>query len=110
MVIELDAGGAPRVNEDGSIPGRAASKLISCTETWSADPDAAWVKKGKKSHFGYCSYVRVDSNDGYIRGLHTAPANESETPHLQKALAACDFKPARVYAVTSGCKLIQCSD
>ena len=42
--------------------------------------------------------MSVDSGDGYIRGVHTAPANESETPHLQKAVAVCDFKPARVYA------------
>ncbi|MEP6605256.1 MAG: transposase, partial [Nitrosospira sp.] len=98
MIIELDTAGAPKVNEDGSILGRAASKLISCTETQSADPDATWVKKGKRSHFGYRSHVSVDSGDGYIRCVHTAPANESETPHLQNALAACDFKPARVYA------------
>ena len=32
MIIELDTAGAPKVNEDGSIPGRAASKLMSCTE------------------------------------------------------------------------------
>jgi transposase, IS5 family len=42
--------------------------------------------------------VSVDSGDGYIRGVHTAPANESETTHLQKAVAVCDFKPAQVYA------------
>ena len=57
-----------------------------------------WVKKGKQSHFGYRSYVSVDSGDGYIRGVHTAPANENETPHLQNALAVCGFKPARAYA------------
>jgi IS5 family transposase len=98
MIIELDSAGAPKVNEDASIPGRTTSKLISCTETRSVDPDATWVKKGKRSHFGYRSYVSVDSKDGYIRGVHTAPANESETTHLQKAVAVCDFKPARVYA------------
>lgn len=97
MIIELDSAGAPRINEDGSIPG-ATSKSIRCTETQSADPDATWVKKGKRSHFGYRSYVSVDNKDGYIRGIHTAPANESETTHLQNAVAACDFKPARVYA------------
>jgi len=101
MVIELDAAGAPRINEDGSIPGSMAvisPQLARSTETWSADPDAAWVKKGWISHFGYRSYVTVDNKDGYIRGVHTAPANESETTHLQTALAVCDFKPTRVYA------------
>lgn len=60
-------------------------------------PYATWVKKGKRSHFGYRSYVSVDSKDGYIRGVHTASANESETMHLQKVVTVCDFKPA-VYA------------
>jgi transposase, IS5 family len=42
MVIELDAAGAPRINEDGSIPGSMAvisPQLARSTETWSADPD-----------------------------------------------------------------------
>jgi hypothetical protein len=49
MIIELDTKGAPKVNEDGSIPGRATSKLISCTETQSVDPDATWVRSADKA-------------------------------------------------------------
>lgn len=49
MIIELDTAGATRINEDGSIPGRAASKLTSCTETQSADPDATWVRSTSKA-------------------------------------------------------------
>jgi transposase, IS5 family len=47
----------------------------------SADPDARWVKKGSKYYFGYRAYFAVDSNDGYVRGVHSAPANQSVECH-----------------------------
>jgi IS5 family transposase len=68
------------------------------TETLSADPDATWLKKGKKSHFGFRSYASVDAQDGYVRGVHTAPANQSETTHFKAAVKSADFKPKRTYA------------
>lgn len=64
----------------------------------SVDPDATWIKKGGKSSFGFRSYVTVDSGDGYVRGVHTAPANESEFNHFAPALAAADFTPERAYS------------
>ena len=54
--IELDAAGAPKFHEDGTMPCSTAMtspKRPSCTGTRSADPDATWVRKGKKNHFGY---------------------------------------------------------
>lgn len=35
--------------------------------------DATWLKKGKKSYFGYCSYLMVDKQAAYICEEHTAP-------------------------------------
>ncbi|MEO7560299.1 MAG: transposase [Nitrosospira sp.] len=70
MIIELDATGAPKFNEDGSIArgtATASPKLADCTETRSGDPDATWVRKGKKNHFGYSRYVTVASEGSYIR-------------------------------------------
>lgn len=64
----------------------------------SVDPDATWVKKGSRSHFGYRTYVVVDDGNGYIRGVHTAPANQSETTHFEATLKRADFIPERVYA------------
>jgi IS5 family transposase len=69
---------------------------VVCTETQSADPDASWLKKGSKFHFGYRSYVTVDAQDGYVRGAHTAPANESEVSHLEHALDAAHITPTRL--------------
>jgi transposase, IS5 family len=68
------------------------------THTRSVDPDATWLKKGSKSYFGFRTYTSVDAQDGYIRGVHSAPANQSETRHFEPALKSCDFTPERVYA------------
>ena len=65
ITLEMDVEGKAVQFEDGSQPG------ISCTEEHSADPDATWLKKGKKSQFGYCGYLVVDAQNGYVRGdLH----------------------------------------
>lgn len=92
ITLETDQAGQAVIQEDGT------QSSITCSETQSADPDATWVKKGKKSHFGYRSYVTVDAQDGYVRGVHTAPANESETRHLIPALDVAHITPTRVYA------------
>ncbi|MBK9663932.1 MAG: hypothetical protein IPO71_13655 [Nitrosomonas sp.] len=51
----MDAEGKAVQFEDGGQPG------ISCTKEQSADPDATWLKKGKKSQFGYRSYLVMDA-------------------------------------------------
>ncbi|MBK9661934.1 MAG: hypothetical protein IPO71_02050 [Nitrosomonas sp.] len=43
------------------------------------------AEKGKKSQFGYRSYLVVDAQDGYVRGIHT-PANQSEMIHFEAAI------------------------
>ncbi len=62
----------------------------------SADRDARWLKKGKKSYFGYRGYVRTDEGDGYIETVEVRPANESEIKMLEKM--AEGSKAKRVYA------------
>jgi IS5 family transposase len=58
--VATDAEQQPVTYEDGSQPG--------CVEeSQSADPDATWVKKGKKSYFGYHSYAVTDE-EGYLIG------------------------------------------
>jgi IS5 family transposase len=42
--------------------------------------------------------VTVDAQDGYVRGVHTAPANESEVTHLERALDAARITQNRLYA------------
>jgi len=47
----------------------------------SKDPDARWLKKGKKSHFGYQAFSRCDA-EGFIEKTHVTPANLSEQKQL----------------------------
>lgn len=92
ITLETDAEGTPITHEDGSSPG------IVCTERHSADNDATWLKKGGKSHYGYRSYLTVDAEHGYVRGVHTAPANQSEVTHFETAIANAHIDANRVYA------------
>ena len=48
----------------------------------SADPDAAWLKKGRKSTFGYKLFAVVDE-DGFVRHMETTPANQSEVTYFE---------------------------
>ena len=52
----------------------------------SADPDARWLKKGSRYHFGYKGFVTVEGKHGFIRGLHVTPANRSEVKELETAV------------------------
>ena len=54
----------------------------------SADSDARWLKKGTKSHFGCRVFTRVDESDGYVRWLHTTPANASEQTQFATIVAS----------------------
>ncbi len=51
-----------------------------------ADPDATWLKKGSKSHFGYQSFVQCDA-EGFVEHTHTTPANLAETKELERAVS-----------------------
>ena len=52
--------------------------------TYSDDPDATWIKKGKKPYYGYKGHLSVDSKEGYILGGHVTPANTADTAEFKK--------------------------
>lgn len=81
-----------------ALQSATTSQVQMVPHVHSADPDARWVKKGTKYYFGYRGYLAVDSNDGYVRGVHSAPANQSEMRHFGATVDAADFKPQRVVA------------
>lgn len=56
----------------------AERKPVHVEVTESKDPDGRWIKKGKKSHYGYKGIISVTKGDGYIQTTHVTPANESE--------------------------------
>lgn len=65
------------------------------TERLSKDPDARWLKKGKKSYFGYKGFMVTDQEDGYIDQVHVTPAHTSEVKELAKVI--CNRQDKRLY-------------
>ena len=57
----------------------------------SKDPDARWLKKGKKCYFGYKGFAIVDT-EGYYDKIHTESANEAEIDKLEKVLEGVKAK------------------
>ena len=44
----------------------------------SCDVDAKWLRKGKKSYYGYNAFLSVDNGDGSINDIDVTPVNVSE--------------------------------
>jgi IS5 family transposase len=64
----------------------------------SADPDAAWLKKGRKSFFGYKLFAAVDG-DGFARHIDMTPANQSEVTYFEAVVKAMPrHRGMRVYS------------
>lgn len=81
-----------------------------CSTSYSNDPDARWLKKGKKTYFGYKGYIRTDSADSFIEKAHVTPANKSECKELGKMTE--DRKQGRIstdkgYASAENRKLLK---
>jgi len=52
--------------------------------TYSADPDATWIKKGNRPYYGYKAHVSVDAKDGYILGGYVTPAHTADTSEFTR--------------------------
>ena len=63
--------------------------------SYSADPDARWLKKGGKSTLGYKAFARCDA-EGFIDKTHTTPANKGESPEFETMIEGA--KAQRVLA------------
>ena len=50
--------------------------------THSVDPDAAWLKKGRKSYYGFKLFAATDE-DGFMRHAQMTPANHSEMTYFE---------------------------
>lgn len=56
------------------------------TVAYSDDPDAMWLKKGKRTCYGYKAHISVESKDGFILGGHVTPANVADITEFKKLL------------------------
>jgi IS5 family transposase len=54
--------------------------------SFSADDDARWIKKGRKSMLGYKGFARTDE-EGFIDKIHVTPANVGESPQFATMIA-----------------------
>lgn len=54
---------------------------------YSDDPDATWIKKGKKAYYGYKAHISVDAQEGFILGGHITPANVADTTECEELVA-----------------------
>ena len=56
------------------------------------DTEAAWIVKAGKIIYGYKQHT-VTNQEGFILGIHTTAANESDVKNLKTALDKVDLKP-----------------
>lgn len=56
------------------------------------DTEAAWIKKAGKLHYGYKQHT-VTNQEGFVLGIHTTAANESDIKNLGTALSKVKLKP-----------------
>ena len=60
--------------------------------TESADKDAKWLKKGKKSYYGYKAFAVVEGKEGFITETHVTSANKSEVGEFATVMSNIDAK------------------
>ena len=69
----------------------ASSEPPQIQTRFSVDPDARWLKKGKRSYFGYKGFARVDPQ-GYFEHCKLRPANEAEAPYFEQIIKGATAK------------------
>ena len=74
------------------------SPLVEVHHEESKDPDARWLKKGKKSYYGYKEHFSTNKA-GFINGVITTPANVSDMSVLANLIDKINpKKQTRIYA------------
>ncbi len=57
------------------------------TVSHSDDTEVAWLKKGKKTCYGYKVHMAADARHGLVVGGHVTPANRSDMNELEQVLS-----------------------
>ena len=71
------------VPEDRAEADAAEQVIVSHSD----DTEAAWLKKGKKTYYGYKVHMAADPVYGLVVGGHVTPANRSDTNELGRLLS-----------------------
>jgi IS5 family transposase len=79
----IESAAHPRTHVDAPAEDRAEDETPDgpATIVFSADHDARWIKKGRKSMLGYKGFARCDE-EGFVDKIHTTPANVGESPQF----------------------------
>jgi IS5 family transposase len=80
ILISMDLLEVDREEESDAVVYEASDVQMS------ADKDARWLKKGKRSFFGYKSFVTVGAEQGYVERVAVTPANVSESRSRESQL------------------------
>ncbi len=75
----------------------------------SIDPDAKWLKKGKRYDFGYKGFVSTEGKHGFIQNIVVTAANQYEGSMLEEIISplSADIVFAdKGYAVKNNRKLL----
>jgi IS5 family transposase len=79
--------------------GRDENQEPTVRVSYSDDEAAAWLRKGRRAHYGYKVHVATDSRDGFLLGGHVTPANKSDTGEFERLLDTASMEPgAYVFA------------
>src|SRR3990167_1992412 len=84
----IESAARPRKEMEGmAVDGEEENEyVVEERVTLSKDPDATWLKKGKRSYFGYKGFMVIDQEDGYIHQVHVTPAHVSEVRELEEVI------------------------
>lgn len=82
----VESAGRPNKYLDNPLEDRAEDQGSTSDISYGKDNDAKWIKKGKKSHYGYKVFASVDDNHGFIQTIHTESAEAYEAHRLETML------------------------
>ncbi|MCR4666254.1 MAG: IS5 family transposase [Desulfovibrio sp.] len=68
----------------------------------SDDTEAAWLKKGKKTYYGYKVHMASDPTYGLVVGGHVTPANRSDMNELGQLLSEIIYRNTRTLLCRQG--------
>jgi len=82
----VESAGRPNKYLDNPLEDRAENQSATSDISYGKDSDAKWIKKGKKSHYGYKVFASVDDNHGFIQTVHIESAEAYEAYRLETML------------------------
>lgn len=82
----VESAGRPNKYMENPPEDRSEDEATPTDISYGKDKDAKWIKKGKKSHYGYKVFASVDDKHGFIQAIHTESAEVYEAHRLEVML------------------------